>query len=379
MRLCASESERDKRRLAQIEGLGREVARPAAQDVDAAARFPRESLEALRAVGALGAAVPQALGGAGASLPSLARDCAALGRHCASSATVLATHHGQVLALARHRAGSRELGAYLSRVASEQRLIAPAIAEAETSESAVLEPRDPGFALQKHVAALPYGAHADDLLLSARPHAQAAREDQRLVLALRGSFELSQHGSWDTLGMRGTCSASAMIRAWGERFQIVAEPFAEIASATWVPASHVLWGAAWLGIATDAVHVAQASAREHTSALHGVAEMRVKLQLWRSELFAFAEEHEALVLGGERERLLSARVSHRAHGLMLASTRLVVEIVDAAIGSCGADSYRNDSPHGLGRHLRDAHSAALIAYPFRGLPSGALAQAQEAC
>ena len=30
------------------------------------------------------------------------------------------------------------------------------------------------------------------------------------------------------------------------------------------------------------------------------------------------------------------------------------------LGICGIAGYKNDSPYSLGRHLRDAHSAALM-------------------
>ena len=66
------------------------------------AAFRSETIDALRKVQALSAAVPREFGGAGATVPELARMCTALGQHCASSAMVLAMHHIQVLCIARH-------------------------------------------------------------------------------------------------------------------------------------------------------------------------------------------------------------------------------------------------------------------------------------
>ena len=37
-----------------------------------------------------------------------------------------------------------------------------------------------------------------------------------------------------------------------------------------------------------------------------------------------------------------------------------MDIVGKAMLICGIEGYRNDSPHSLGRHLRDAHGAALM-------------------
>ena len=68
----------------------------------ALARFPAESIDALRAVGALSAPVPEALGGGGASLSAIAACCQELGRACGASAMVFAMHHIQLLTIVRH-------------------------------------------------------------------------------------------------------------------------------------------------------------------------------------------------------------------------------------------------------------------------------------
>ncbi|MBC7174369.1 MAG: acyl-CoA/acyl-ACP dehydrogenase, partial [Polyangiaceae bacterium] len=262
-------------RVSSIERIGADVARPAASDVDAQARFPTETLVALRAVGALGFAVPSELGGAGADIIELARGCAALGQHCASSAMVLAMHHIQVLSIARHTGRSRELESYLRAVASEQRLIASATSEVGPSGDmrqsvAAIESDGARFELTKRATTLSYGSYADDLLISARRGPDAAPSDQVLALALRGNHTISDQGSWDTLGMRGTCSPGGTVHAHGEAWQILPIPFGSIATLTMVPSSHVLWSAVWLGIATDAVAKAQVIVRAKGRAQPGV-------------------------------------------------------------------------------------------------------------
>jgi acyl-CoA dehydrogenase len=47
------------------------------------------------------------------------------------------------------------------------------------------------------------------------------------------------------------------------------------------------------------------------------------------------------------------------------------EIVARALGVCGISGYRCDSPYSLGRHLRDAHSAALMISNDRVLAANA--------
>ncbi len=360
-------------RVDAIAKIGADVARPAAADVDAKARFPAETLAALRAAGALGLAVSEELGGGGADVLELARGCAALAQHCASSAMVLAMHHIQVLSIARHTGGSRELADYLRAVASEQRLIASVTSEVGPSGDmrqsvAAVEANGGSFALTKKATTLSYGSYADDLLITARRGPDAAPSDQVLVLALRGHHAIADQGAWDTLGMRGTCSPGGTVSAHGEAWQVLPVPFGTIATLTMVPTSHVLWSACWLGIATDAVAKAQASVRSKARAQPGVvpraaqrlSELLGKLQLLRHDVFGVAEEYERLRRAGDEETLSSLGFALRVNNLKLSGSRLVVEIVGDALGICGIQAYKNDSPTSLGRHLRDAHSAALM-------------------
>src|SRR5437016_3653511 len=67
--------------LARIPELGRDVIAPGAGDVDLRARFPRESIAALKNLGLLSAYVPADLGGLGLSIVDVARLCEALGQY----------------------------------------------------------------------------------------------------------------------------------------------------------------------------------------------------------------------------------------------------------------------------------------------------------
>ena len=82
--------------------IGKEVAALHAGDVDRQARFPKETIDAFRTEGLLGALVPTELGGLGHDLREAAAVVRIVGRYCASSAMVLAMHHIQVATLVRH-------------------------------------------------------------------------------------------------------------------------------------------------------------------------------------------------------------------------------------------------------------------------------------
>jgi acyl-CoA dehydrogenase len=170
------------------------------------------------------------------------------------------------------------------------------------------------------------------------------------------------------MGMRGTCSPGGTVRVVGQLWQIVPEPFGKIATDTMTPASHILWGSCWLGIASDAVSKAQTIFRGKGRAEPGVvprsaqqlSELVGKHQLMRNELQSLAEEYDGYVRGRDADRLASVSFALRINNLKLSASRLVVEIVSDALRICGIAAYKNDTPFSLGRHLRDAYSAALM-------------------
>ena len=89
----------------KVKRIAAEVARPAASSVDKDARFPFESMEALRRERLLAAAIPRECGGLGCTLTEVADLCATLGHACASTAMIFAMHQIQAKCLVRHGAG----------------------------------------------------------------------------------------------------------------------------------------------------------------------------------------------------------------------------------------------------------------------------------
>jgi acyl-CoA dehydrogenase len=370
--------------LLSLDRIAAEVAKPSAESVDQEARFPTETLAALREAGALGAAVPRAFGGQGASLFELARMCATIGQGCAASGMVLAMHHIQVLCLARHNKGNDEIQAYLERIAREQRLIASVTSEVGPSGDmrqsvCAVKPEGGQVAIEKHATVLSYGSQADDLLITARRTESSAPSDQVLVLSLRGQHQLSNIGKWDTLGMRGTCSPGATVKCVVEPWQVLATSFGEIATHTMVPVSHVLWGGVWLGIAADALSKAQQSVRkkarskpgEPLPSAHMLAQTSAKFQVMRNEVHALAAEHDRLFNDGDEARLSSLNFALKINNLKLSASRLVFEVAHESLYICGVEGYKNGAPLSCGRNVRDSMSAALMVHNDRLLAANA--------
>jgi len=354
----------------RMTSIADKVAGPAAADVDEQARFPTETIEALRADGLLAALVPTEFGGPGATIAEVCQGMIALGRRCASSAMVVAMHHIQVACLVRH--GRNDLlQSYLRELVEHQYLLASATTEVGTggdvrSSVCALDLSDGRFNLEKQAPVISYGLEADAVLVTARRTADSPASDQVLVLCRPPELHLDQVGEWNTLGFRGTCSTGFVLRATGEASAVLDDPYSDISTRTMLPMAHLLWSSVWLGIATDALHLArkfvQAEARRRpgmtpAAALRLADVTAVHQQFVDSVRSSIARFEEA---DGDSDQLASMGFGIAMNSLKVSASTLVVDVVRECMLICGLASYRLDSPYSLGRHLRDAMGASLM-------------------
>jgi acyl-CoA dehydrogenase len=352
--------------------IAAEVAAKHAADVDSAARFPRETFAALKEARLLSAAVPRSHGGHGAGMLELGRQCAALAQGCSSAAMILAMHHIQVACLARHGAGTAFFDAYLrDHLVRRQELIASITSENGTfgdtrSSLCAVEVAGDRIALDKDATTVSYGEHADAQLVTCRRAPDAAASDQVLVLFRRGDYSLAPTGTWDTLGMRGTCSPGAKFAGRGGVEQIVPGSFADSSAQTMVPYSHILWSALWCGIAADAVARAAQFVRAEARKKPGVvppqatrlARVHVELQAMRHNWEGCAREFDDL--GDDRGPLDGMGWALKLNQLKVSCSELAPRIVHEALQIIGILAYKNDSKFSVGRHYRDVLSASLM-------------------
>ena len=354
-----------------------DIAAEHADDVDRQGRFPSEAVAALRTAGALGWGVPPVYGGAGAGIDDLADATFELSRRCSASGMIFAMHQIQIASIVRHMEDSLWFRHYLKRVVREQRLIASATSEVGVGGDmrksiAAVTPMpnsaDDMVQFEKKASTISYGAYADDLLTTLRCSPTADSGDQVLVLTHFADMEAKPSGTWDTLGMRGTCSPGFVVRATCHADQILPAPFAAIAAETVVPVSHILWANVWLGIATDAFSRAQNFVRGQARQNPGTTPPTA---LRLSELSSRMAEFRALVQGATQEYLSLADSERRAslstigyavriNNLKIAASEAAVEACQGALRICGFAGYGNAGPYSVGRQLRDAHSAALM-------------------
>ena len=370
-----SHSAEFQQRLAGLERIAREVAAPHAADVDARSRFPQETLDALKEAGLLAAPVPRNLGGAGCGIVELAELCSSLARACGSSAMVLAMHYVQVACVVRHAGDSERLCSYLRDLTERQYLVGSMTSEngtfGEMRTSLCAVRRENGrFTLEKDATTGSYCGQADTILVTARRAPDAAGTDQVLVLVNRGDRRLTQTGTWDAMGMRGTCSPGFRLEAQGPEAQILGVPFADIAAQTMVPYSHVLWSSLWWGIAADAVaraaELVRGSARRNPGTVPPnaapLAQVSGELQAMRHNWLTVAADLDELEARGAdgRRQLNSIGWSLKLNHLKIGASEAAPRIVHQALQAIGILGYKNDTPYSVGRHYRDVLSASLM-------------------
>ena len=342
-----------------------------AEEVDRDARFPKAAIDAARQQELLGSQIPTEFGGYGASIFDVTDMCYALGRACASTAMIFAMHQTKIACLVRHGAGSNWHEMLMRRVAAEQLLLASSTTEGQNggnirSSSAAIEPTETGISLTRNATVISYGAQADGIVTIARRTSDAAASDQVLVAFTRDDYTLERSLEWETLGMRGTCSAGFELKATGSAEQIFPESYDKIHAQTMTPVAHLCWSSVWAGIAGASVERAQLFIRKaargsggqmppgaahFTAAKMTLTKLRAMIT---SSLDTYAaHEHD--------ERVLSSLDFQSSINLLkVEASELAVATVMHAMRACGLSGYRNDGDFSVGRHLRDALSAPLM-------------------
>jgi acyl-CoA dehydrogenase len=360
--------------IARTRAIAREVAAQHAPDVDSKARFPSETFEALKQARLLSAAVPKELGGAGCNMRELTEMCSVLAQGCAASGMILAMHHIQIACIARHGMSSDFFRKYLRECVERQLLIASITSEVGVwgdtrSSICALEREGDRFKLNKDATTVSYGAHADDLLVTCRRTPESPPGDQILVLVRKADRTLTQTTTWDTLGMRGTCSPGFKLVSSGAMEQVLPGSFADASAQTMVSYSHILWSGVWLGIASDAYSRAAAHVRAEARkkpgtvpfSAHRLAELAVKLQAMRNDVAAQAAGFDEIMeQPNGMEELLTIGWALRMNNIKAGSSETAPQIVHNALQIVGINGYKNDGKFSVGRNYRDSLSAALM-------------------
>ncbi|WIB78988.1 acyl-CoA dehydrogenase family protein [Curtobacterium sp. MCPF17_002] len=358
-------------RFAARTALVADIAAHFADEVDRDARPPREAIAAMKEHGLLAAAVPVALGGEGATLAELSVIATELGRACGATAMVFAMHQGQAMALWRH--GGRSAGvATMIRAVASGALLASSTTEkgigGDTRRSTCAIEVDAAgrIRLRKDAPVISYATEADAILVTARRDLDAAASDQRLVVCLPSETTLTQTSTWDTLGLRGTCSNGWVLDTETHEDRVLRDDYATISARTVLPVSHVLWASVWLGFAAEAADRARRAVRGRARATVGqtppgalrLAEVLVDLQALADTVRHAADRFDAVE--GDPAVLESTAYVLAANALKVNASERVTEIVTRAMRIVGIAGFAATGPLSTARLLRDAHGAAVM-------------------
>jgi acyl-CoA dehydrogenase len=342
-----------------------------AEEVDLEARFPKAAIDAARAQKLLGMQIPVEFGGFGATVHDITEVCYTLGRACASTAMIFAMHQTKVACLIRHGTGSHWHEALMRRVASEQLLLASSTTEGQNggnirSSTAAVEQSSGEISLIRNATVISYGAEADGIVTIARRTGDATASDQVLLAMTKDNYTLERIQGWETLGMRGTCSAGFELKIKGPAEMVFPEAYEKVHAQTMTPVAHLCWSSAWAGIAAAAVERAQrfirkaargAGGRMPPGAAHFTA-AKMSLAKLRAMITANLDLYAAHEF--DERALASLDFQSSINLLKVEASELAVEAVMSAMRACGLAGYRNDGQFSVGRHLRDVLSSPLM-------------------
>jgi acyl-CoA dehydrogenase len=368
-------------RLAEIaEFIAQTVTAPAAYDVDLLARFPSESLAALKEHRVLSAIVPVEQGGMGATLSDISYVIRVLSQACAATGSVLGMHMEQLFVLQKYGT-TKALRRVLKEVVDDQLLIANANSEVGIGGDvmrsiAALTPEGDGFLFDKQALAASYASNADLILSTSRRAPDATETDQKLVLLRASDCTLEPTSGWDTLGLRGTCSSGMHITARVTEDDLFPAPFADIANGGGGQLRHVLMTSVWTGLAEAAMNEAheavRAAARRDigTTPLSAVrlAEIMVEVQSARGMLAVALEQIEAAL---ESDTIEDIGLVMSLRNVKVVTSTAAINAATGALQICGINGFRRGKDHRLERIVRDACGALIMVSNDRYLQENA--------
>jgi alkylation response protein AidB-like acyl-CoA dehydrogenase len=339
-----------------------------AADVDAAGRWPRESIAALAQEGFLGLTLPRAVGGGEQGPAVFLAVTQILAEHCASTAMIYLMHVCAAQTIARAQdfpvreaiLGDMAAGKHLSTLAfsekgSRSHFWAP------VSQAVAAGDRHRLSALKSWVTS---AGHADSYVVSSRAAGAAEPMASTIYFVPRSSSGLEVSGKWDGLGLRGNASApmkleqvlvpaSARLSGDGQGFQVMIElilPWFQLGSAA------VSMGISRSAVAATRQHLANAKFEHLSQSLASLMNLRARLaqmQIAADTLAAFLDGVAEKMAQPGPETMLAVLESKAA------AAETALQVTDLAMRTCGGAAFSRHLP--LERNFRDARAAAVMA------------------
>jgi alkylation response protein AidB-like acyl-CoA dehydrogenase len=354
--------------LATVHSLSSTTLAAHAAAVDAEARFPEESIAALRDAGLLGLTLATAVGGRGQPPRVFAAVVEELARADASTAMIYVMHvaASNVIAASTTLAGKEAL---LGEIAAGRHLTTLAFSERGSRANfwapvSQLAPAGDGFTTTAFKSWVTSAGHADSYVSAAQIPGAKSPVETALYLVRKGQKGAQIAGRFDGLGLRGNDSAPVVLEGLGVARGDLVTPLGEgIGGMLQVVLP-------WFGVGTAAMAIGLAGAAVAATGAHlagttlehagmqlrdlpqlraRIAEMHVRTAAARALLAATTIEMEA-----PTEMTPLAVLSTRAAALETA-----LHVTDLAMRACGGAAFSRQLP--VERLFRDARAGWVMA------------------
>lgn len=351
------ELDREQHLIARAASVGAEIgAHTAGHDADGT--FVEEAFDLLRREGLLAVAVPEELGGDGATVRQVAALQQELAHHCGATALASAMHQHVVAFTAwRHRRGLPGAEATLRRVVED------GIVLVSTGGADFTHPRgeatkvDGGYVVSGRkvfASQSPVGAVLSTMFAFEDPERGRRVLNVAVPIASEG---VEVQDDWDALGMRGTGSHSVLLegvfvpdeRVLADRPHGVVDPPLQVILSIAMP----IITAAYLGVAESAFDAALVAAQDRADDV--VVQRQVGLMSHRLRIARWSLSQALDVVGDDPEPSVT-----RVAAVMAAKREVAlagVEVCDVAMEVGGGAAYLKGST--IERAYRDVRAAKL--------------------
>jgi acyl-CoA dehydrogenase len=242
-----------------------------AQENDKDGLFTMQNYALLREHGFFKIAIPQDLGGAGATHAQLCAVIREIGRHCGSTALSYSMHtHPVALNVFKHLRGDEKATATLRKIVDNDLVIAGTGANDWLESSGEMTAVEGGFRVTAHKHFVSGSPGAQVFVTSSTYAGESGREVLHFAIPF-SSEGITHHENWDTLGMRATGSNDVTLeQVFVPEAAIVARRPAGVWHPMWnviLPTAMPLIMSAYVGLADAAVTLAKKAAAKRPDEL----------------------------------------------------------------------------------------------------------------